>query len=182
MQLTKPQARREIEALNLSEVFLQLFDGTTTLLELELRPPVRAFQPCTLRHPATLIPLFEHRGETYFCEARPEGRRFIAFNLDSPEEVTVFGSSFQSVLSALFMAFWEDERNDYLLPMLADRLEFHYLADLLDDLVIASKLAREPFLNWQRKFWAECEAADRQEVLALDFAVEESWDWSWQAA
>jgi hypothetical protein len=182
MQLTKAQARRAIEELNLPEVFVALFDGTTTLLELGLSQPVRAFRPFTVRSPGTLIPLFEHRGENYFCETAPEGRRFIAFNLDSPEEVTVFGRSFQCVLAALFMAFWEDERNDYLLPVLADRLEFLYLADLLDDLSIARKLAREPYLTWRRKFWAECEAAERQEVLALDFTTEESWDWSWRVA
>ena len=182
MQLTKPQARLKIEELNLPEVFVALFDGTTKLLELGLSQPVRAFRPFTVRYPGTLTPLFEHHGETYFCETAPEGRRFIAFNLDSPEEVTVFGCSFQCVLAALFMVFWEDERNDYLLPMLADRLEFLYLAELIDDLSTASKLPREPYLIWRRKFWAECEAAERQEVLALDFTTEERWDWPWQAA
>jgi hypothetical protein len=66
--------------------------------------------------------------------------------------------------------------------MLADRLEFLYLAELIDDLSTASKLPREPYLIWRRKFWAECEAAERQEVLALDFTTEERWDWPWQAA
>jgi len=154
--LTREQAKREIQELSLPEFFVDLFKGERTLGELGISAPHQIFALKKVARSYPVIPLFEFRNETYCCEQHPEGRRFISINLDDPDKTIVFGASFQCVLAALFIEFWQDERNDVILPMLAESLGFDYFDELVHDIGQANKLPKAQYLEWRTRFCASC--------------------------
>ena len=156
MHLDRQQSSHEIRELGLPEFFVELFDEQRTLRELEVSAPNGVFQKRNLDRAYHLIPIFEFRGEVFCCEQHPEGARFVAFPLERPGETRVFGRTFQCALAALFIDFWQDERNDLILPMLAESLEFDYLLELLHEIGDANKLPRTEYLDWRARFCKSC--------------------------
>jgi hypothetical protein len=156
VQLNREQSTREVRELGLPEFFVELFAEQRTLRELEVSAPSAIFETRKLNRSYHLIPIFEFRGQQFCCELHPEGSRFVAFHLERPEETKVFGRRFQCALAALFIEFWQDERNDLILPMLAESLEFDYLSELLEEIGEANKLPRTEYLEWQTRFCAAC--------------------------
>jgi SNF2 family DNA or RNA helicase len=135
MPLNIKQARQEIQELRLPDFFVELFKGERTLRELGLNAPQQIFNLKNLARPYRVIPLFEYRDHTHCCEQHPEGPRFIAFDIQQPDHTAIFGKSFQCVLAMLFIDFWQDERNDIVLPMLAEALEFDRFDELLQEII-----------------------------------------------
>jgi hypothetical protein len=160
MPLNMKQARQEIQELQLPDFFVELFTGERTLRELGLNAPQQIFNLKNLSRPYRVIPLFEYRNHAYCCEQHPEGPRFIAFDIQQPDDTTVFGKSFQCVLAMLFIDFWQDERNDIVLPMLAEALEFDRFDELLQEIGPANKLATAQWLDWQKRFCKSCEEGE----------------------
>jgi hypothetical protein len=154
--LTRERAKREIQELSLPEFFVDLFRGERTLRELGIAAPEQIFALKKVTRSYHLIPLFEYQNETYCCEEHPEGKRFIAFSLDDFDKTTVFGRSFQCLLAALFIEFWQDERNDVILPMLAEALEFDYFDELVHEIGEANKLPTAQYFEWRTRFCAGC--------------------------
>jgi hypothetical protein len=156
MHITREQAQQEIEDLQLPEFFLELFAGERTLHELGLTAPDQIFRLRKTPHSYRLTPIFEYAGKTYLCEHHPEGRRFVAMCLDQPGGLIVIGKSFQCVLATLFIDFWQDDRNDFILPMLAETLEFMRFDELIDEIGAANKLPKAQYLKWRADFLANC--------------------------
>ena len=157
MHLTREQAQQEIAELQLPEFFLELFAGERSLSELGITPPERVFQLRKIAHSYRLTPIFEYAGRTYCCEHHPEGERFVTLPIDQPGEITVLGRSFQCVLATLFIDFWQDERNDFILPMLAETLEFHRFDELIQEIGAANKMPKTQYFQWRSDFCASCE-------------------------
>jgi hypothetical protein len=157
MHLTREQAQEEISELLLPDFFLELFAGERTLRELGLSAPEQIFR---VRKPSLsyrVTPIFEYNGRAYCCEQHPEGPRFVAVPLDQPGEVIPLGKSFQCVLASLFIDFWQDDRNDLILPMLADTLEFKRFDEFIQEIGAANKLPKAQYLTWRAQFCAKCE-------------------------
>ena len=180
--MTKTQARHELVTLDLPEFFLELFDGAATLHGLGLDKPEKGLLWVSETAAASFTPIFEFGGQTYFAVRETTGHQYVALDTASPEIVSVLGTSFQCVLAALFMKWWDDERNDILLPLLAEWLEFDFLADLLAEIGPANGLPTQPFQQWTKDFWARCEAAASETLLPLQFEEEREPEWQWDVA
>jgi len=157
MQITREQAQEQIEDLQLPEFFLELFFGERTLRELGLSAPEQIFRLRNAPLSYRIIPIFEYNGRTYCCEQHPEGPRFVAIPNDEPGDPVPLGKSFQCVLASLFIDFWQDDRNDFILPMLADALEFRRFDELIQEVAAANKLPKAQYLRWRADFCAKCE-------------------------
>jgi hypothetical protein len=96
---------------------------------------------------------------TAYQHSQPRGR-FIGFSLEDPEEITVFGSTFQSVAAALLIQLWEDEKSDKELREIASLLKFRHLDRLLRECESRSRSENSAdYHAWRTRFFESCEDA-----------------------
>jgi len=73
------------------------------------------------------------------------------------EDVSRGKTIWSEVVASLFIDFWQDDRNDFILPMLADALEFRRFDELIQEVAAANKLPKAQYLRWRADFCAKCE-------------------------
>ena len=144
--LTRQESRKELLSMKLPAAVLDLFDGNFVHPTLTYRceEPYYIFSTPVLPDGNHITPLWE-RGMvvTAYQHIGSQGR-FISFNIENPEDVTVIGPSFKSVVAALLIDLWEHEISEMELREVARLFQFRHLNELL----------------------GECESKARSETLA----------------
>ena len=162
MRLTRQESRNELQELRLPISVLAIFDGQLPhpALAYRCRDPQHIFS--TLIEPVggRITPLWECSvSVTAYQHSQPRGR-FIGFSLEHPEDVTVFGSTFQAVAAALLVQLWEDEKSDKELREIASLLKFCHLDRLLRECMSRSRSeSSADYRAWRTRFIESCENA-----------------------
>ncbi len=160
MPVTRQDCRNGLLELRLPKSVLEIFDGQLPhpALAYRCQSPWHIFSSPIDLVGGDIIPLWECGGSvTAYQHSQPRGR-FIGFSLEHPEDVTVFGSSFQSASAALLVGLWEDEKSDRELEEVARLLDFRHLDRLLRE--CESRPRSECSLDyhtWRTRFLDSCE-------------------------
>ena len=160
--MKRPDSRRELLELRLPQSVLAIFDGQPphSALAYRCRDPQHIFSTPIEPAGGHITPLWECGiSVTAYQHSQPRGR-FIQFSLNHPENVTVFGASFQPVVAALLITLWEDETSDQELREIASLLEFRHLDRLLRECAGRSRSESSvDYHAWRTRFFESCESA-----------------------
>lgn len=160
MPVIRQECRKELQELRLPKFVLAIFDGQLphSALAYRCQDPHYIFSTPIEPTGGRITPLWEcGLFITAYQHSQPQGR-FIAFSLERPEDVTVFGSTFQSVAAALLIQLWEDEKADEELRAIARLLDFRHLDRLLHECESRSRSERcVDYQAWRTRFFASCE-------------------------
>lgn len=160
MALIREESRKELLALQLPAAVLAIFDGKPhpSLAYYNCQDPYYIFSTPVEPGGVHITPLWECGiSVTAYQHTQPRGR-FIKFSLEDPEDVTVFGLTFQSVAAAVLIELWEAEKSDTELREIASLLEFRHIDRLLRE--CESRSRSESFADyraWRTRILQSCE-------------------------
>lgn len=162
LPLTREESRKELIKMKLPAAALDVFDGKFIHAALSYRceEPYFIFSASVLPEGIHITPLWE-RGSivTAYQHSWPHGR-FITFNLEDPKDVTVIGPSFKSVVAALLIDLWENEKSDQELREVARLFAFRHLDELLRECESRARLETfAGYCEWRANFCELCDAA-----------------------
>jgi hypothetical protein len=162
--ITRDEARRDIVALGLPQIVLDVFDEKPLPYNLDL----------TFRYPYTILSLGPEEqaaygegrvtpiwtgGGDYIVVAyhhAPARRGFFRFDIETPgEEEQPVGMSWQQVLVKEFTSLWEDEMPDERLREVAGWFGFTYIESLIAELSESKLDTFEKHAAWYRSFLAK---------------------------
>jgi len=163
MPLTRQKSRNELRELRLPSSVLAIFDGQLPHAALAYRclGPEHVFSTLIEPTGGHITPLWECGVSVTAYQHSQPGGRFIGFSLEHPEEVTIFGSTFQAAAAVLLIQLWEDEKSDKELREIASLLEFRHLDRLLRECENRARSeGAADYHDWRARFCRSCENAD----------------------
>lgn len=160
LPLTREESRKELIKMKLPAAVLDAFDGKFVHPALSYRceEPCYIFSAQGLPEGIHITPLWERGMTVTAYQHEGQQGRFISFNLEDPKDVTVIGPTFKSVVAALLIDLWENEKSEQELREVARLFGFRHLDELLRECESRARLETfAGYCAWRANF---CELGD----------------------